>query len=379
MKILVIAAFSALHIYLYRVIVRRFAPPRWGRIVLITAFVFLIAAFFVGRYAAVEWGREAALWLIWPGSLWTGWFTMAVPLLVAVDVVLGLPLTHLERRGRLTMVGRGRVVKKATIAVMAFATLVSGFGIHEAFSGPDVVEIEAKIDGLPARLDGTTVVQVTDLHMGAVVGPEYRKKTITMVSALHPDILVLTGDISDEIPARMAETFALFARITAPKGTFGITGNHEYYVGGQYGAAKVMSDVGIRVLRQERVVIDDGLVIAGVDDQKFLGSSGFVDQAIDTAVSGGSSDLPVLLLAHRPDGFEHAADLGVDVMLCGHTHGGQVFPFHIITWLQFGVVGGRYDVDDMLLYVNRGAGFWGPPMRVGARGEILKLTLRGGD
>jgi hypothetical protein len=229
--------------------------------------------------------------------------------------------------------------------------------------------------GLPKALDGFRLVQASDIHVGGIVGPAYLEKIASVVDGLDADLVVLTGDLTDENDGGDGTAFERMARLKSRHGVFASTGNHEYYVGAQ-GVVRQLEARGIPVIRQGFRLVANGLVVAGVDDPSFLGGRGALAAAISTALAGRPAGLPVVLLSHQPLALEEAAEAGVSLMLSGHTHGGQLPPFQLLTGLAFPVLEGLRRIGEMTVYVSRGSGYWGPPMRVFAPPEVTRFTLR---
>jgi hypothetical protein len=185
---------------------------------------------------------------------------------------------------------------------------------------------------------------------------------------------VLTGDLVDGTVAHLGEAMAPLSRLRAPLGVFAVTGNHEYYSGVDAWVRALRSG-GIRVLRNQRVRLDGGLDLCGVDDwsARRHGFQGGYD--LDAALRGRDRDVPAVLLAHQPRGVEAAVEGGVALQLSGHTHGGQLWPFQALVAFTQPFVVGLHPVGQGHIFVSRGAGFWGPPMRVGAPPELARIAL----
>lgn len=225
---------------------------------------------------------------------------------------------------------------------------------------------------LPRALQGFTIVQITDVHVGPTVGPEFVRDVVDRVNDLAADLVAITGDLVDGPVSIFARGVAPLARLRSRHGTFFVTGNHEYYAGVK-DWLPVLRDQGLRVLRNERVEIHHAggvLDLAGVDDHEHRPD-------LPRAVEGRDPARPLVLLAHQPRQVHVAKRHGVDLQLSGHTHGGQIWPWHEIVKLQQGgLLAGHYRIDDTQLYVSRGTGYWGPAVRVGAPAEISRIVLQ---
>ncbi|GFJ94177.1 hypothetical protein Prum_078190 [Phytohabitans rumicis] len=253
-------------------------------------------------------------------------------------------------------------------------------GYAEAMRVPRVARVDVTIPRLGAGLDGVRVVLLTDTHYGPIDRARWSSAVVDVVNGLDADIVCHTGDIADgTVAARRAQSAPL-GDVRARYARTYVTGNHEYF-GEAEGWLARMSELGWEALHNRHIVVERGgsrLVVAGVDDRTAK-SSGRPGHGADhaTALAGADPDLPVLLLAHQPKQIGAAVDAGVDLQISGHTHGGQIWPFHYLVRLDQPVVRGltRHGARTQL-YTSRGTGFWGPPLRIFAPSEITLLTLR---
>ena len=193
-----------------------------------------------------------------------------------------------------------------------------------------------------------------------------------------PDHVAVTGDLVDGGVRQLADEVAPFAGLRARLGVFFVTGNHDLYSGAKDWSSRARA-LGMRVLRNECVAIETGGTVfdlVGVDDHRgdILGEDGGED--LDAALAGRDPARPAVLLAHDPATFHGASQRGIDLQLSGHTHGGQIWPFRWLVRLAVPFVAGRYRRGEAELYVSRGTGFWGPPMRLFAPAEVTEITLR---
>jgi predicted MPP superfamily phosphohydrolase len=304
------------------------------------------------------------------------------------DVLLGVigvlfvwcTLAQLVRLPLLATDLSGTAVSRIVAAVGLVVTIaLLAWGYVEAMRLPRVAEVTVRLDRLGAGLDGLRVVLITDTHYGPIDRADWSRRVIDVVNELDADIVCHTGDIADgSVNARLAQAAPL-GDVRARLARAYVTGNHEYY-GEAQAWMDHMTRLGWSTLHNEHLVVERGgdrLVVAGVDDRT-AGSSGTGHRADHTAaLAGADPDLPVLLLAHQPQQISLAVEHGVDLQLSGHTHGGQIWPFHYLVRLdQPSVAGLTRHGDRTQLYTSRGTGFWGPPFRVFAPSEITVLTLR---
>jgi len=281
-------------------------------------------------------------------------------------------------RPQLDPVARLRLARALAVAVVAVSAVVGSYSIFQGLREPVVKELRIAIPGLPPALTGTTIVQLTDLHIGATKRSSFASDIVRRCNALSPDVVVITGDLVEGRFGSGREDTLPLAGLRARQGVFMVTGNHEYYSGLRQWLPELQR-LGIRVLRNEHVVIDadkgHGWELVGIEDWngRSIESDGGPD--FPRAVAGHDPSRPMVLLSHQPRAIYLAAQAGVALMLSGHTHGGQIWPFNYMVHLQQPFVNGLHRVGQTQLYVSPGTGYWGPPMRLGTRGEITRITL----
>lgn len=257
------------------------------------------------------------------------------------------------------------------IILAAALALTIGMGVYQAQKGPRIVHVRVPLKNLPRAFEGFKIVQISDLHTGPTIGRAYTENVVRMTQALKPDMVALTGDFIDGHVDVLSPAVAPLADLKPAYGMYFITGNHEYYWGADAWCAHFKT-LGADVLRNEhRIVEKDGahLVIAGVTDY----SSG--DSSPVRAVQGAPAELVKILLAHQPASYREGYKAGFDLQLSGHTHNGQYFPFTLLIRFFQRFYKGLNPYHNMLIYVSRGTGYWGPPLRTFNRGEITCLTL----
>lgn len=266
-----------------------------------------------------------------------------------------------------------KILSWSTLALLA-ATM--GFGLYNA-GRVRVERVDLSLPRLPQAFDGYRIVQISDLHVGVFLGRPFIEKIAQEIEALSPDMIVLTGDVGDGMPKERLDSLAPLARLHPRDGKYFVPGNHEYYWGVQKWST-AMTGLGFRALINEHVLIARGaaqLALAGVPDptSKRLAPGDATDP--EKAAPHVTGNVVKILLSHQPEIYPLAQKAGFDAQLSGHTHGGQYFPYTFIVRLFQPHERGLYDFDGFKLYVNRGAGFWGPPLRTNGPGEITLLTL----
>lgn len=265
-----------------------------------------------------------------------------------------------------------------SILVIALAVAMTGWGWVQARRTAPVRWVTVPVPGLPVTLAGLTIAQISDIHVGPTIRRPYLEKIVKRVNELQADIVAVTGDWVDGSVAELQDHVQPFAELQGRLGTYFVNGNHEYY-SGEPGWTAELRRIGCRVLKNEHVVLQrqqQDFVLAGVTD--YSAHLFNPDDRSDPAQAlAGAPDVPLrILLAHQPRSLAAAAAAGFDLQLSGHTHGGQFWPWGYFVPLQQPLVHGLHRIGRLLVYVSRGTGYWGPPMRFGAPSEITLLTLQ---
>ncbi|SME94800.1 metallophosphoesterase [Streptomyces sp. Amel2xC10] len=294
------------------------------------------------------------------------------------SVLLGVFL-----RLALTVAGVGEGQDRARIvawAVLGVTAVLLVWGYAEARRVPRVRRLDVRLPRLGPGLDGTRVALITDTHYGPLDRARWSERVCETVNSLEADLVCHTGDIADGTAERRRAQALPLGTVRATRAQVYVTGNHEYYSEAQ-GWVDLMDELGWEPLRNRHLLLERGgdtLVVAGVDDVT-AESSGVAGHGahLAGALDGADPELPVLLLAHQPKFVDRAAAAGIDLQLSGHTHGGQIWPFHHLVGLDQPALAGlsRHGTRTQL-YTSRGTGFWGPPFRVFAPSEITLLVLR---
>ena len=377
--VVALSIFAAVHLYIWLRLV--YAPELgslWSALLtglMLTLFASIPLTFAFGRRAS----SRAALLFVWPGYVWLGTLFLLFVSVLAADLMraaieLGAWLLGAAPLAAADWLVRARL-EAATAAGAAGVALLAAL-----WSGRKLVvkRVLVPLSRLPAALHGTTIVQLSDVHIGPTLGRNFLDRVVDVTNALKPDVVVITGDLVDGPVNRLAEAVAPLARLRARHGVFFVTGNHEYYSGAEPWCA-YLTQLGLRVLRNERVRIGSGeesYDLAGIDDLsgRQFGPGQGADLA--RALLGRDESRELVLLAHQPRMVAEAERAGVGLQISGHTHGGQIWPFHFLVRLQQPVTSGLVRIGRALLYVSNGTGYWGPPMRLGSPAEITELTLQ---
>ena len=335
----------------------------------------VVASLFLGRGSG-----ELRKAFAWPGYLWLGAMFLFFAAWVSVDIARFLANLARRAAGTAALEPQRRLflARIAAAAVTSIVGAVSAVALRNARRPTPVLPVTIQLQRLPPALHGFSIVQLTDIHVGPTIGRHFIEDVVARTNALKPDLVAITGDLVDGSVPDLAHAIAPLADLRAAHGVFFVTGNHEYFSGA---AAWVneLTRLGIRVLQNERVVIGNGAAsfdLAGVDDPTALHHGGLASRdALSRALAGRDTSRELVLLAHQPRSALDAEPYAVGLQLSGHTHGGQLWPFSLLVKLQQPFTAGLYRHRGGQVYVSRGTGYWGPPMRLAAPSEITHLRL----
>ena len=375
--VLVLALFSVL---LYRRLVR--APryrPRWLHLGAAGLLLGLGIAVFVGfAYQNASLDSAVARLVGVIGMTWLATaFYLLIGILLGTLVALGL---RLARRSDLVT----RWHRRSVPVIVTLSLVITGYGLIEARQ-LRVTEQAVTIPGLAAAFDGYRVAVVSDLHVGPTRGADLSAGVVELTNGADPDVVLVVGDLTDGTTDQFGEALAPLDGFDAPDGVFAVTGNHEYYAGDAAGWVERWRDIGITPLLNEASTIHRGgatLRLAGVSDttgsaEEFDADDPGLRADLAGALADVTGNEPTILLAHQPGvGTDPAvAAAGIDLMVSGHTHGGQIWPFTLLVGLANPTTAGLDTIEGTTAYTTRGAGTWGPPVRFLVPPEISLLTL----
>jgi predicted MPP superfamily phosphohydrolase len=316
--------------------------------------------------------------------VWMGMLSILTALFLCIDLVravqsLGRFAVRLVKSAPKDIddPAKRRTVSRLLAGAVTLVAVSFGVaGVREAMRRFAVKNVKIPLDKLPHELNGFRIVQLSDVHVGPTLGRDFVEEMVSVANSLEPDVIAITGDLVDGKVSELSEHTAPLAQLKAKHGVFFVTGNHEYYSGAPEWIAE-LERLGIRVLDNERVSLgSDGAKVdlAGVPDYSSKRYGAEPDVA--RALLGRSPDREVVLLAHQPRAVRQAAEQDVGLVLSGHTHGGQYWPFNWFVYMAQPVVKGLARFGRTQIYVNTGTGYWGPPMRLGTESEITLVELQ---
>ncbi|MEI9940572.1 MAG: metallophosphoesterase [Pseudomonadota bacterium] len=370
------------HYYVWSRLVRDPGLPAAVTRTLSYALIFLFAAIPASLFLRRSAFGGSVGALIWLAMTWLGLLLFLTLAVGVADLVRGVwQVSRAWSDAEPLLPERRQAV--ARLLAGAAALVAGSLGLWSLRSGLGHVTVkrtEVSLARLPAALSGTRIVQLSDVHVGPTIHRGFIETIVRQCNALTPDLVVITGDLVDGSVEELREHVAPLADLRAKYGVFFVTGNHEYYSGAE-DWCRELERLGVRVLRNERVSIGSesaSFDLAGVDDHSAKRFGDGHGEDLPKALRGRDLSRELVLLAHQPRTIFEAKDHGVGLQLSGHTHGGQLWPWTYLVRLQQPVVAGLARFGDSLVYVSRGTGYWGPPMRLGAPSEIAELTLRSG-
>lgn len=256
------------------------------------------------------------------------------------------------------------------VAIISGLMLIGGFINARS---PKIRDLELELDNGKSRQEEMIIVALSDLHAGRLVNQSWVADIVTKVNALSPDIILLVGDILGDRELENNGLLKELAKLKAPLGKFAVLGNHEYYLGHNW-STQILEMVGIDVLLDETVKIDDSFILAGRKDYT-VQRTGERRLPLEELLSQQSS-LPIILLDHNPKNLAEAAKNKVALQLSGHTHNGQLFPFNFIIDMIYEKGWGGIVKENTVYYISCGVGVWGPPLRTSSTPEILRIKIR---
>ena len=314
---------------------------------------------------------DRGAWAVMLSWLTMGFFSYLLVLTVFRDLSLIVSALALSSQAHESW------IRVSAIGVMALAPAITLVGFLMARRVAPVVNVKVPLAGLAKELEGFTIAQISDIHVGQTIKRNFVEAIVDRVNLLKADMIAITGDVVDGSVPDLAYHTEPLARLESRHGTYFVTGNHEYY-SGVHAWIRELERLGARVLINEHIVLDhDGaaLTVAGVTDWSAHHYDPSHKSDPRAAGQGAPEHAPKVLLAHQPRSAHLAEAAGYDLQLSGHTHGGQFWPWNFLVHLQQPFTAGLNRLGRMWVYVSHGTGYWGPPMRFGVPSEITLIRL----
>jgi len=389
---ILIAIFLASQIYWYvqaRALVKRVAKTRTARILLTVAGLAVYFALFALNFGVA--GRRASpTRLTWYDALISAPFACWVvcSLVAFLLAILVWPVRRVARStGALGSPGRRQFLERSASAVVAAPFVAGAYGLFYGRLNLEITRQRIRLARLPNAFAGFRIAQLSDIHIGPFMTEEQIRKYVRIVNDLKPDLIALTGDFVTWDASTQRAVVNALASLHAPFGIFGCLGNHEAWSHTEASITRMFQQVGIRILRRENVEVSthgESFNLIGVDFETSRhmgpGNEKFVLRYLEGVESLMAPGMVNILMSHNPDTFDRAEEMGIDLSLAGHTHGGQVAlefvsPEIAPSRLATPYVAGWFQKPGGQLYVNRGIGTIGPPIRIGAPPEITVYEL----
>ena len=268
--------------------------------------------------------------------------------------------------------------KSLTVGAIGISGLGTAYGFYSSRKGPSVISQEVYISSLPDEFENFTIAQISDLHVGPTIKINYVEDVLEKIGHVNPDVIAVTGDLVDGSVKHLSKDLQPFKDMIARHGTFFVTGNHEYYSGVDSWLDETDRLGMTNLINENRLISRYGkqIAIAGITDFRAHQIKSSHRSNPKKAIQSIGEDVTKIMLAHQPNSIYSVHDAGVDLQLSGHTHGGQFWPFNYPTKLANAYLAGHYDHDGTQVYVNRGTGYWGPPLRIGIPAEISLIRLK---
>lgn len=369
----VLSVYGGAHYYLYTWLVRMAEPRRRLRRKIGLLFILMVLSFPTARILARYDFNLFNYILTLTSSVWMGLSLYFFLLALGGDLIR--LAQKIFRWGPRLSKGQSLFYRRfLLVCISAGAFMIGGYALVEA-RNLRVTRLEIFLPGLAAEMDGFSLVQVSDVHYGMLTENGKLSKIVDRINGLEADVVVITGDLVDEGVSHMEEMAIPLARLKSRHGIFAVTGNHEFYAGVDRAVA-IMKKAGITVLRNEKAGLPGGLQLLGIDDPTGSRRMGNPLPDFDKILSQLDPKKPSILLYHQPTQFEKVASSGIGLQLSGHTHGGQLYPMIFISRKIYPLTPGMHQKGENYLYVSRGVGTWGPPMRLGSPPELVYIVLR---
>jgi predicted MPP superfamily phosphohydrolase len=345
--------------------------------VYITVFLILSLSFIAGRFLERKLLNWFSSLLVWIGSIWLGAMVYFLLFSIFFDLIRAVnyffPFYSTQPR-----LEYSELKFLLFICVLSAVFVIVFLGFINARI-PRIKKLEIKIPK-KSKFKNLKIAVASDIHLGTIVSRLMLEKIVKLINSLEADIVLLPGDVVDEdigpvIKQNLGETLR---QIKSKYGVYAVTGNHEY-IGGVEPACKYLEEHGIKMLRDDYIIIENEICIMGREDRSIKQFSGRLRKPLEEIMKGIDKSKPVILMDHQPIKLIEAEKNGVDFQLSGHTHHGQLWPFNFITKKVYELSRGYKTKSGTQYYVSCGVGTWGPPIRTGNKPEIINIELKFGS
>ena len=310
-----------------------------------------------------------------------GFFTLSFFIFVAKDLVFQLIALFghiINEDNPFDNSKRDFIKRSINISMITLAGSATVYGFYSARKGPFIIKHDIYIKKLPDAFENFSIVQISDLHVGPTIKRPYVEDVLEKISRLNPDLIAVTGDLVDGSVKYLKSELQPLKDMIAPYGTFFVTGNHEYYSGVDQWLDET-DRLGMKNLINSNELISkagDQIAIAGITDLRAHQIKPAHRSDPELALRSVPEDITKIVLAHQPNSIHSVHETGADLQLSGHTHGGQFWPFTYPVKMTHPYIAGLHDHQGTQIYVNRGTGYWGPPLRIGVPAEITLIRLK---
>ncbi len=337
-------------------------------------FIFLFLAYIIARISE-RFGHSAITEILnWSGSFWFAAMLYFFLIILLLDLIrMANHFVHFMPAGFYIAYAKTKFITMMIVFGLVIVLIVYGY-INASIVRIKTLDIT--INKTVKNHNSLNIVMLSDLHLGTIIGPNKLGRIVEKINTLHPDIVLLVGDVVDENikPVIKKNMGSLLENIKTKYGVYAITGNHEF-IGGVGPAVAYLEKHKVQFLRDTAILIDSAFWVVGRNDKDMVRFTGKKRMELDELMKTVDTSYPIILLDHQPFNLEKAAQAGVDLQLSGHTHNGQMFPLNYITRAIYHPDWGYRKINETQFYVSCGVGTWGPPVRIGNQPEIVNLRL----
>jgi predicted MPP superfamily phosphohydrolase len=370
----VLLVYTLVNLYVFNRGLQSFTGNSPTKTVYKILFLVLVSSYILARIFERVYPSVMSDVLMWIGSFWLA--AMMYFFLIVFILDLFRVFNHFLPYYPGFIIGNYAMTKQYLFyGSVAVVTLLMIGGYINA-SNPRIKSLNVNVPKKIIGISQLNIVAVSDIHLGTIICNNKFEKIVNKINSLHPDIILLAGDVIDEnVDAVVRQnTGESLKKLQSKYGTYAVTGNHEY-IGGVEKAVKYLTAHNITMLRDTAILIDNSFYIIGREDKEKSRYSGFRRKTLDEIIKDIDVSLPLILMDHQPFGLKEACSNGIDLQISGHTHHGQMFPINLITKKIYEISRGYKKIENTFFYVSSGVGTWGPPVRIGTQPEIVNIIV----